>query len=119
MERKPKHARKKNAYKVRKIHNVFSKPIIHPYGEIHKILMYHLVADMEFKKKTKTYCDPLVENYGNHTTLKSAQSACSLDKNCRAVNDDRCDGKDEFKLCPNSSLTTFKESQSSCVYEKL
>ena len=77
---------------------------------------YNFVTDVSFEKQTLTNCDPLRDKYGYYSSLKSAQSACSLDIDCKAVYDEHCDNEGEFYLCPTT--TSLQSSQHSCVYEK-
>ena len=71
---------------------------------------------MSFEKQTLTHCDPLKDKYGNYFSLKSAQSACTLDTDCKAVYDEHCNSEGTIYLCP--ATATLTPSQHSCVYEK-
>ena len=75
-----------------------------------------LAGACSYTKLTFKHCFPV--KYNSYATVSAAQNACSADSNCKSVYDQGCnEGAHDIYLCP-TSLTSYYNSYSSCIYEK-
>ena len=82
--------------------------------------IYFTFPDGRFIREEGQTCEQIMSNYGKITgTAETALSTCFLDRKCKKVLDDNCDGKPPFFFCteePNKQPSGFYIS--SCIYKK-
>jgi len=73
------------------------------------------ISEREYTKLSLKHCYP--NKYGSYSSLQSAVTACSADRNCQGVYDQGCEtGAGNIYLCSTSA--THTSSEGSCIYQK-